>query len=52
MYVVFAVIATGEANVACCQPPALSPENLTVPSFAPAVVHRCPTWVPVFPEPL
>ena len=45
-------MATGAAKLACCQPLALSPEKVTVARFAPAVVHRLPTWVPVLPAPL
>ncbi len=47
-----AVIATGVAKVACCQPEALSPVKVTDASFVPVADHRFPTWVPVLPTPL
>ena len=43
-----ASIAMGDAKVASCQPVADSPENVTLPRFAPAVDHSVPVWVPVF----
>jgi hypothetical protein len=49
---VFAAIDRGDAKVACCQPADVSPENVTVPSKVPLLVHRWPTWVPVLPVPL
>ena len=39
-YVVLAVTATGVAKVACCQPLAVSPVKVTVPSLVPVPVHR------------
>ena len=42
-----AVIATGLAKVACCQPEAVSLLNVTDASFVPEEVHTFPTWVPV-----
>jgi hypothetical protein len=50
--VVLAVTATGEAKVACCQPPADSPLKVTLASRVPAAFHSDPVWVPVLPEPL
>jgi hypothetical protein len=47
-YVVFAVTAIGDPNVACCQPDADSPENVTDPNNVPVDVHKLPTCVPVF----
>jgi hypothetical protein len=49
---VFAAIAIGVAKFACCQPVAVSPPNVTVPSSVPVADHRWPTCVPVFPDPL
>ena len=40
-------MSTGVVNVICCQPDALSPENVPVASSVPLVVHRLPTCVPV-----
>ena len=37
----------GEANVACCQPLALSLVNVTLPSRVPVADQRLPTCVPV-----
>ena len=47
-----AVIATGAENVTCCQPVAVSLVNVAVASSWPVLVHRWPTWVPVFVAPL
>ena len=44
--------ATGVAKVACCQPVAVSPVNVTVASRVPAAVHSDPVCVPVLPAPL
>jgi hypothetical protein len=52
MYVVFAAMATGEEKLACCQPDAVSPVNVTVESFVPVLVHRLPMWEPVLVVPL
>ena len=49
-YVVFAVTAIGDANVACCQPEPDSFVNVTEPKFTPADDQRLPTCVPVFDE--
>ena len=49
---VFAVIGTGVENVACCQPEAVSPVNVTDARSVPVAVHKCPVWVPVFELPL
>ena len=43
-----AVIAIGDGKLACCQPEALSPEKVSVPSSVPLVDQRLPTCVPVF----
>jgi hypothetical protein len=51
-YVVFACTAIGDANVACCQPVADSPVNVTDPNNVPVDVHKLPTCVPEFPAPL
>src|SRR5688572_22409263 len=40
-------MAMGVAKLACCHPDALSPEKVTLPRSAPALVHSLPTWVPV-----
>jgi hypothetical protein len=45
--VVPAVTATGEEKVTCCQPEALSPENVAEASAVPVTDQRVPTWVPV-----
>ena len=45
-------IAIGDAKLTCCQPEAVSPVNVAVPRSAPVPVQRCPTCVPVLPEPL
>ena len=42
------VIDTGLANVTCCQPEALSLENVAEASNAPLALHNAPTCVPVF----
>ena len=47
-----AVIAIGEANVACSHPDAVSPVNVTLPSNVPLDVQRWPTCVPVLSAPL
>ena len=39
---------TGMAKLACCQPEAVSPVNVTVPSRVPVLLQRLPMWVPVF----
>jgi hypothetical protein len=52
MYVVFAVIATGELNDTVCQPDALSFVNVAVASCVPEVVHKLPVCVPVLAVPL
>ena len=48
----FAVTATGEAKLACCQPEAVSPVKVAVASRVPALVQSGPMWVPVLPLPL
>src|SRR5207249_4282571 len=52
MYVVFAMTDTGLAKLACCHPLAVSLANVVEAISAPALVHRFPTWEPVFPPPL
>ena len=49
---VLAVIATGLAKVACCQPEAVSPVKVTLARSVPVLVQRFPTWVPVLAAPL
>ena len=44
----FAVIATGCANLTCCQPDVVSLVNVAVASLVPPDVHRLPMCVPVF----
>ena len=46
----FASIATGLAKLTCCQPEAVSPLKVASASWVPSAVHRCPMWVPVFPD--
>src|SRR3954452_18091375 len=41
-------MATGDANIACCQPLAVSPANVAVGTSAPFVVQRFAMCVPVF----
>jgi hypothetical protein len=48
MYVVPAVMLTGDANVACCQPLADSLVNVAWARRVPVVVQRLPVCVPVF----
>jgi hypothetical protein len=48
MYRVPAVMATGLEKLTLCQPDVDSPEKVAVASRVPDVVHRFPTWVPVF----
>ena len=45
---VLAVMATGVAKFTCCQPEALSPENVAEARFVPVLDQRLPTCVPVF----
>ena len=44
-----ALIATGEENVACCQPDAVSPVNVTVARLTPVVDHNVPVCTPASP---
>ena len=46
-YVVFAFTAIGVAKLTCCQPEAVSPLNVAVPSEAPVADHRWAVCVPV-----
>ena len=48
----FAVTATGEEKLTCCQPEAVSPVKVALASKVPLLVHRSPTCVPVLPAPL
>jgi hypothetical protein len=41
-YFVLAEMFTGVAKFACCQPDAVSPEKVTLPSFAPVADHKFP----------
>jgi hypothetical protein len=45
--VVFAVTATGDPNMTCCQPLAVSPMKVAAARCVPFVDQRLPTWVPV-----
>ena len=49
---VFAVMATGVAKLACCQPEAVSLVKVTCARNVPVLLHRLPTCVPVFVGPL
>ena len=45
---VLVVICTGLSNVTSCHPEAVSPVKVASASCWPPLVHRWPTWVPVF----
>ena len=51
-YGVPTVMLTGDEKFACCQPEAVSAENVTSESFVPVLDHKVPTWVPVLCGPL
>ena len=46
------MIVTGLEKSTVCQPEALSLVNMAEASSVPLVLHRLPTWVPVFVDAL
>src|SRR5215510_10726705 len=48
MYVLPAVMATGDEKFTCCQPDSVSLVNVALANRAPSAVHKFPMCVPVF----